>query len=200
MSDPELRRINKRLDELERKIEFGRIILEDRKEEANEGELDNKVYYSTPDGGIIKTTKVRMFCDWCGRRNDNFDMCVVCGKKICNECSIHFEGKILCPECLGTLHPLSKEEFKVLKSLASEIKDLDTIATLARIKIDKVRKCVRSLIEKGLIQKEGFFPFYEINLLDQGVEVLNAYEQVFQRYEDVAIFEKELERALIEKP
>jgi hypothetical protein len=84
--------------------------------------------------------------------------------------------------------------------LASEIKDLDTIATLARIKIDKVRKCVRSLIEKGLIQKEGFFPFYEINLLDQGIEVLNAYEQVFQRYEDVAIFEKELERALIEKP
>jgi DNA-binding MarR family transcriptional regulator len=201
MQDPELRKISKRLEELERKIELRKIILEDRNEVAGDGELENKAYYSTPDGGIVKTTKVRMFCDWCGRRlNESFDMCVACGKKICSECSVYFEGKILCPECLESSYPLSKDEFKILKALASEIKDLDTIATVTRIKRDTIRKCISSLKEKELIQKEGFFPFYEISVLDKGLEVLSAYEQVFRSHEDVAIFEEELERVLIEKP
>jgi len=55
MVDPELRKISKRLDELEREreLELRKIILEDRKEATAEGELDNKVYYSTPDGESV---------------------------------------------------------------------------------------------------------------------------------------------------
>lgn len=198
MKDLDLKDIVRRLDDIEKKLETGKIILEDRKEVARNGELENRVYYSTPDGGVIKTTKLRIYCDWCGRRNENFDSCVACGKQLCSECSIIFEGKVLCQECIETMYPLSKDEFKFLKAIASGIKDPAKVATVTGTKRELIGKCIKSLEGKGLIQKEGFFPFYELEILDKGIEVIAAYEQVFRNHKDIATFEEALEATLNE--
>ncbi|MDW8034031.1 MAG: hypothetical protein RMI79_03730 [Nitrososphaerota archaeon] len=198
MKEFDLKNIVRRLDEIEQKLGQGNIILEDRKEIARNGELENRTYYATPDGGVIKTTRLRIYCDWCGRRNENFDNCVCCGKQLCRDCSVYFESRILCPECIENLHPLGKEEFKVLKTIASGIKDPPRVASVTGIKKELVGKYIKSLEVKGLIRKEGFFPFYELSLLDKGIEVLAAYEQILRNHKDIAAFEEVLEGVLSE--
>lgn len=197
MKDLDLKNILRRLDELEKKLEL-RLILEDRKEVAEKGELENRTYYSTADGGVVKTTKVRIYCDECGRRNESFDTCISCGKQLCSDCTILFEGRILCQECVEDAYPLNKEEFKVLKTIASGIKDPDKISTITGVKKEFLGKFIKNLEGKELIQKEGFFPFYELSVLDKGIEVISAYEQVFRNHEDINAFEETLESVLSE--
>ena len=198
MRDSDIKNIKRRLDELEKKL-AGNIIMEDRKEAARNGELEGRVYYSTPEGGVIKTTKLRIYCDWCGRRSESFDACINCGKQLCSECSVYFEGKTLCPECVESICPLSKDEFKALKAIASGVKDPAKVAAVTGIKKEQIGKCIKSLIGKEFVEREGFFPFFELKILDRGIELISAYEQVFRDHKDIAAFEEALERALNEE-
>jgi len=175
-----------------------KLILYERKTTADIGEFEGKVYLSTPAGGVIKEVRVPV-CDWCGGENDNFSVCVGCGRKLCKSCSVVYRARIYCPECLSSILPLSKREFKVLIALAEEIRDCNTIAELARMSKDDVKSCIEGLAEKGLIDIRGFLVFKRVTVLDRGLEAISVYRQIYDRDGDVAAFQASLEAMLNER-
>lgn len=179
--------ILRKLNEIEFRInqlETGRVILEERKIPANLGELEGKTYYQTASGGIQKEVRVGV-CDLCGRNADHFNICVGCGRKLCEDCSIIYRNKVYCKDCLYGLLPLTKEEYKVLLAVSNGIKSLDDLTELTKMKRSEVKSCIKSLTEKEIIEDSTFLFFSDLKILDKGMEALAAYRQVYGRDEDV---------------
>jgi hypothetical protein len=196
-----LRRLNDKIDRIEitlSEIGLNKIVLDEQKVFAKEGELEGKTYASTIDGGLIKQTRIPV-CDFCGAKSEEFDACISCGKKLCNNCKILFENRIYCIDCLEEILPLTKQEYKVLVAIANKLRSLDEIAIVTKIKKDLIRECKKNLEKNGLISSKGFLFFKETDVLDKGLEAIAAYRQVYGSEEDVALFEEELMRLLNEK-
>ena len=196
-----LKRIADRLEHLEARLsrlESQRLVLEERRVASREGELEGKTYLSLPDGGLIKETRVP-FCDVCGKQTEKFNLCKGCGRKLCSSCSMLYKNRVYCPDCLNELLPLTKEEYKVLASLANGLKDLKKIAEISSIRIEEVRACLKSMLDKSLIEEEGFLFFTDFTVLDKGLEALATYRQVYGNEEDVTSFEESLRRVVNEE-
>jgi DNA-binding MarR family transcriptional regulator len=196
-----LKKIAKKVEEIENRLnetQHSKLILEESKVAARKKELEGKTYSSNNEGGIVKEVRIP-FCDVCGSRAENFSVCTACGRKLCGNCVILYENRILCFDCLNEALPLSKEEYKVLLAFASRLSDLRKIARIARIKEDSVKRCKKGLEDSGLILSRGFLLFKEVEVSAKGLEAISAYRQVYCKDEDVKIFEYEMRRALNEK-
>jgi hypothetical protein len=196
-----LRRLNDKIDRIEitlSEIGLNKIVLDEHKVFAKEGELEGKTYASTIDGGLIKQTRIPV-CDFCGAKSEEFNACISCGKKLCNNCKILFEKRIYCVDCLKEILPLTKQEYKVLVAIANKLRSLDEITMVTKIKKDWIREYKKNLEKNELIGSKGFLFFKETDVLDKGLEAIAAYRQVYGDEEDVALFEEELRRLLREK-
>ncbi len=189
-----LKLMSKKLTEIESRLnllESGKVILEERKIPSDLGEFEGKTYFQTVNGGIVKEIRVGI-CDLCGRKDENFNICVQCERKLCKNCSILFQNQILCKECLNNVLPLSKQEFKVILAITYGVKNIDELMRLTRIKHDEIKACIRSLTEKELIKNSSFLFFLDLEILDKGLEALSAYKQVYGKDEDVISLESEV--------
>lgn len=196
-----LRRLCERVEMLEARVsqlESGRVVLDERVVAAKEGELGGKAYTSLPGGGLIKETKIP-FCDICGRKAGEFNICIGCGRKLCVECSVAYQSKVYCANCLSEALPLTKEEYKVLVAIANSLTDLGKIAEASNLEVSRVRACVRGLADKSLVSVKGLLLFRELSILDKGLEAIAAYRQVYGGDEDVELFDSALRRVLNEE-
>jgi len=195
-----LERLNERLDGIETRlsqIESSKVILDEKKIIAREKELEGKTYFQTGDGGVVKEIRIPV-CDVCGRGSEKYNVCISCGRKLCEACSILFQNRVHCLDCLNERLPLTKQEYKLLTAIANGVR-LDEFVDLAKMKKDEIKAFEKSLVEKQLIEKKGFLLFYETAILDRGLEAISAYRQVYGNEEDVIIFEEELREFLNEK-
>jgi hypothetical protein len=185
---------NERLNRIESRLtqlESGRIILEEREIPSAKGEIKGKTYLQTPDGGVIKEVRIGI-CDACGRRGEEFNICVSCGHKLCEGCSVSYRRKIYCRDCLSELLPLTKEEYKILLGISKGITTISELNKLTKIRKAEVRAYIESLTEKEFIEKASFLFFSNMKVLEKGLEALTVYRQVYGRDEDVIQFESEV--------
>ena len=189
-----LRKLNERINRLEDKLtqlEYNKLILEERKLPAGLGEFAGKRYSRTADGGVVKEIRIGV-CDICGRRSEEFNICVKCGRKLCELCSISFRNEIVCRDCLAALLPLTKQEYKILFAISKGINSPEDLAEFTKIKRNEVKVCIKSLAEKELIENSTFLFFSELKILDKGLEALAVYKQVYGKDEDVIQLEYEV--------
>jgi len=195
-----LERLNERLSTIERRLnqlDMSKIVLDEKKIVARKGELEGKTYLSNENGGVIKEVRVPV-CDSCGVSCDKFNSCTICQKKLCPSCSIIYQEKICCSDCLNETIPLTKQEYKVLTAIASILQPSD-IEGVSGLRSSDVEDCIVSLAKKQMIENKGFLFFNETKILEKGLEALNVYSQVYDKEGDVQAFESELWRVLDEK-
>jgi len=197
---PTLQRLNERLNSIERRLsdlDASKVVLDERKVVARKGEFEGKTYTSNEDGGIIKEVRVPV-CDSCGVSCDKFNSCTICQKKLCPSCSILYQKRVCCSDCLNEAMPLTKQEYKVLTAIASNLQPSD-IEGVSGLRSSDVEDCIVSLAKKQMIENKGFLFFNETKILEKGLEALNVYLQVYDKEGDVQTFESELWRVLDEK-
>lgn len=175
-------------------LRLSRILMDERKIVTNDRELEGKTYIQTEDGGILKEVRVPV-CDVCGRQNDQYNSCTGCRRKLCRDCSIRYMNRIFCLDCLQELLPLTKKEYKVLLAVQYGL-DKNKIEEAMRAKAEEVNKCFKSLREKCYIETKGFLFFHEAKILEKGIEALETYRQVYDKEEDVLIFQEDLRRVM----
>jgi hypothetical protein len=189
-----LKQLNNRISEVELRldrVEGNRIIFDERKIMAREREIDGKTYFSTPNGGILKEVRIP-FCDVCGRKEEDFNICTSCHHKICNSCSISYRNQIYCKYCLSEILPLTKEEYKVLLGIFHGLKTIEELNKVTKIKEAEIRACIESLTKKEFIENSSFLFFFDVKILEKGLEALTVYRQLYGREEDVIQLESEV--------
>jgi len=184
-----IKKLTEKISEIEERLsqlESGKIILEERKIPSKEGELEGRTYFSTSTGGVIKEIRIGV-CDICGRKSDEFDICVSCKRKLCKECSIIYENQVYCKDCLYEKLPINKEEYKVLLYISRGFEDVEDIINATNLRKETVLSCIKSLSDKGYIQISSFLFFSDINVLDSGFEALKTYSKVYAKDEPFQI-------------
>lgn len=200
MSDTDSIRLMRMLESIENRLnrlEGNKLVLDEKKVVARKGELEGKTYTSNEGGGITKEVRVPV-CDSCGVSNERFNACISCQKKLCHRCSITFQSKTCCAECLNVVMPLSKLEYKVLSAVANELEP-QKISGVAGLRSSDIDSCEKSLAEKKMIESRGCLLFRETSICEKGLDAISAYRQVYGNDEDLLIFEYELRRVINEK-
>jgi hypothetical protein len=174
-----------------------KVIDEERIEIAEEGELEsNSIAQSDSDGKTVERKRI-MVCDYCLRKLESFSLCFKCRKKLCEKCSINFRNKIICPQDLRGIFPLSRESFKVLLLVANSIENVSAINKIAKIQKKEVREKLRFLLEAGFVDRHHFWGFC---ISESGLEALHAYSQVFGGTGDMVQLDEEMKRYVLQKP
>ena len=180
-----LRHILSRIEELEDRVTrlTSRSILDERKVPAREGEFEAKSFFENQNG-VFKEVRVG-YCDMCGRKPEEFNICTSCKRKLCKECSIEFNNRVYCFDCINEILPLNKEEYCVLAAIADGIKDLDSLEKVLKMKKEKIMECLKNLVEEQFVEIKGFLFFSEIRVLNDGLEALKVYRPYYKesRYE-----------------
>ena len=175
--------LNDRISKIESRLaqlESSNIILEETKVPTRQGEIEGKSYLNLPNGGIAKIIRVS-FCDDCGRKTNEFDICTKCGKKLCKYCFLIFRNRIYCLDCLKEILPLEKQEYQVLAAISDGIKTSREISDTLKIKRKDVIECKKVLLDKGLIERKGLLRFSDILVTNLGLEVLETYRKVYDQ-------------------
>jgi len=197
-----LLRFDARISELENRMNQlnAQSKLLDEKVVVEEPKLLGGRSISTSPSGAIERIKRLPVCDICGhslKPDEDFTVCLDCGKKLDTKCSIPYESRILCFECLRAKVALTKRSYKVLLAIASEITSTSSISKISKIEKDHVRASIEQLLHLNLIVKKGISVFSSLHTTDKGVEALAAYRQVYTD-EDVLQFETEIQENLLE--
>ncbi|MEM2271944.1 MAG: hypothetical protein QXP56_04670 [Archaeoglobaceae archaeon] len=166
---------NNRLNELENRLsQNSSLIMEERKIPDFQGNLGGRSFSTNRSGGIEKVIRIPV-CDVCGEAlAEKFSMCKNCGKKLCENCAIHFSGQKVCLDCLKQQLPLSKRSFKVLLALANGIESLREISQVVQVKREEVEDCLGELQGLGLIDEKGLSIFSRVYVTDKGLEAMVA--------------------------
>lgn len=173
-----------------------KVIDEERIEIAEEGELEsNSIAQSDSDGKTIERKRI-MVCDYCLRKLESFSLCFKCRKKLCEKCSVSFRNKIICPQDLRGIFPLSRESFKVLLLIANSIEDVGSIHKITKIPKKEVKEKIRFLLEAGFVDRHHF---WGCCVSDTGLEAIHAYSQVFGGMGDMAQLDEEIKRFVLQK-
>lgn len=178
-----LRSLNDRISKIEfrlAQLEYGNVILEETKVPSKRGEIEGKSYLNLPNGGIAKVVRVS-FCDHCGRKATEFNICTKCGNKLCSRCFLVFRNKIYCLDCLKEILPLEKQEYQVLAAISNGIKSSKEISEILKIKKKDVIECKEVLSDYGLIERKGLLRFSDISVTNLGLEVLETYRKVYEQ-------------------
>lgn len=131
------------------------------------------------------------FCDACGDKlEEKIVVCRIDAKKICPTCAITDGQRKICPDCLLSIKPLSKDEYKVLICLKIYLSK-SQIQKLTRIAKRDIETSIDYLLRTHYVSKlllRGF------EVTSRGVELETAYSQLYGRQQDVL----ELKRILDE--
>lgn len=192
-----LSRIDEKLIEIEyrlKKLESGQssnVILEEKRiPEQRKGILEGKMISNSQSG--IERVITLPICDVCGSKlEEKFAVCPSCARKLCGLCSIRFDNRNYCLECLRGRIDLSKRAFLVLYSIASAVTNEKTISQLTKVPKDEVGACLEELRRLKLIEKKNLSIFSNFGVTYDGMSVLSAYKQVYTS-DDVTQFYSEL--------
>ena len=167
-----------------------RVISEERHELAKEGEFGTTVLTNNEEGTL--ETKTITICDSCFRKLDidkeEFSVCKKCKHKLCNRCSIEFQGEIICKDDLQEIRPMSREQFKVFLMVTKGIEKSKTIWQATGIPRKKVIEVFRSLVDAEYLDKHGFFGYCETSL---GLETFYAYKQRYRGDTEIVLLDVE---------
>jgi hypothetical protein len=169
------------IDERLAKLESGNIIFDERRVIAGKGEFEGKTYTTLPSGGIVKEIKV-CYCDDCGRKSEEYNVCTACGKKLCNDCSVTYRGRIICYDCARKEIPLDREDYEVLNLIAMGFQNAKEISEILMMNKDEVIERWLELLNLGLIEKKGFSIYSRFELTAAGREALNIFSQIYGRW------------------
>jgi hypothetical protein len=152
-----------------------------------EGLLESKTTSMSTNGSIQKETKLP-FCDVCGQtlKEQKIAICS-CKKKICPSCMIIHENKIYCRECAKRITAVTKEDFFALYGIANKV-GLKNIKHSSSISQEILEQSVSKLIERNLVEAEGFSIFSHYSATNKGLAVLATSEQIYRNEGDVLRF------------
>jgi len=175
-----------------------KIIDEERIEIAGEGELESTTTSRNEKDGYSVETKRVPICDYCLKKlGDDFSLCFKCRKKLCERCSVDFRNKIICPQDLRSIFPLSRESFKILLLIANSIENVGAINKITKIQKKEVREKLRFLLEAEYVDRHHFWGFC---VTESGLEAIHAYSQVFGGAGDMIQLDEEIKRFVLQKP
>jgi hypothetical protein len=192
-----LREMNRKLSELSAKVSQletrnGGTVIEERKVPEVEGLFGGRAVLNSQ-GGIQKVTYVP-FCDYChSPLDENFVICSKCKKKLCDNCKIFMEGRNLCPDCFKSEYPLSKDCFKVLAMLQSNVAE-EEMAEVAGMREEEIYDHMSQLFREGYIIREGISIFSKVTLTQKGFTAFLVYERLFEKDVDISYFKERLAR------
>lgn len=197
--DELLKKFDKRLKEIEDRLsklettQFSSVLMEEKHiPEQRKGIFQGKVISNFQ--GAIERVITLPICDVCGSRLDEkFIVCLSCGKKLCDNCSINFDNTNYCLSCLRKKINLSKKAFLVLQCIACKITNIKTISDLTKIPKNEVRVCFEELLALGLIEKRGVSILANYHITDDGRSVISAYKKVYSS-DDVIQFYSDLSK------
>lgn len=180
-----------RLDVIENKIGINRrLLMEERQQIAPTGNLGGKEI-ANENGTTVKTSIVGV-CDSCGdKMGEQFVICHVDKKKICPGCAVVFDQRKICKECLKSNHPLSKQSYKVLVTIANKIDNRRTLHNLTKITKNDLVASIGFLREAAYIIRKGLTGY---QITDSGMNIITAYRQVYGPEDDVVTLDRELRR------
>jgi len=196
-------RLTKKLTDLEerlRHLESEKVILDEKKVISEPKEIGGKVCFSLSNGGVKKRLYIPV-CDLCGAKLDeeNFFICRGCGKKLCQNCAFNYNNAYFCSNCLQNVLPLTKQDYKVLVSIANGIDNFRKISEITKLRKEDVRNSIKTLIDSGMVEKEGISIFSKLCITDKGFEAIGIYRKVYGKDDDIIQFGNELRRFLNEK-
>jgi hypothetical protein len=160
--------------------------------------LGSKTTSMNPDGSIIKELKIP-YCDYCKKLlGDKIALCSTCQKKLCPLCSITYNSKTYCRECVQEIISVSKQQFLVLFGVASELRP-KSIRKISFMNQDKLRECISALLSRKLIEICGVAFFAHYTATDEGLALIQTCEQVYQQEKDVQNFMAKVQEFLGER-
>jgi len=193
-------RLDARISELENRIDRSNAqskLLDEKLVVEKEKLLGGRSISTSPSGSIERVRRLPV-CDICGhslKPDEEFTICLSCGKKLDSKCSISYENRIFCFECLRAKVPLTKRSYKVLLAVANEITSIASISDMSRMEKKDVRASIAELLDLNLMVKKGISIFSTLHMTDKGLEALAAYRQVYTD-EDVLQFETDVQKNL----
>lgn len=182
--------ILRKLESIERRITQleGRknIIEEERTEVAPLGELHSVEEAQVNDGTV--TTRKIPFCE-CGNRLEEFFLCHICKKILCDNCSSSFRKQRYCSTDLLKRLPITVQGFKALLCIANEISKDRNICKITSIPRDELKDSI------GFLKRCGYIDVSFMNkksITDFGLECVSAWGQFYggsdeMRQVDVAL-------------
>jgi len=168
------------------------VAYDTRKAVEENGQMGGRTIYRARDGRAIVVDRIPL-CDACS----NPDMgkpyvCHKCGRKICEDCWVHFSGVYLCKLCLMRQEPLDKREFKILLAVANEVVNTGKIARAVRTRKEEVQLAIGRLYGNDYIMlSDGIF-HKRYMLTERGEEVLEAYQKIYGTCFDIFAFSNRL--------
>lgn len=184
----ELREIESRLDKLENNDH--KVITSEKIEVEEEGRLGGSET-AKENKTLVKTKRIPV-CDHCGEKLESekhFAVCHKDGKKLCGKCSIKFRGKIICPQDLRGILPLSRISFKILVLVANSISNVNALHEISHVPKNDVKQLMQLLLETGYIEGSGFFAY---KTTEVGLEAIAAYGQLYGNEADMKELDEEL--------
>ena len=177
-------RINSRLDELERRIDelsFCRPVFDESRVVEGEGLLGGRTYLASENGDVQKIIRIPT-CDVCGSAlGRGFRaICHHCGRKLCERCSISFEGRTHCIDCLRENHVnLGRREWKVLRCIASGVTMVSVIGRITGMGREEVRAIIAGLRAMGLVAIDGFWFLKRPKATEEGLVAVAIYDRIY---------------------
>ncbi len=158
---------------------------------APKTELEGREVFQTEFGQFSRHYK--LFCDVCGIKVEENSV-IICQEKqhkTCSDCSVRFDQKNVCVDCLKEKVKLSKQQFKILASIFSGISWTRGLHAVTHMPKSVIQKILSELIQAEYVQKRRIF---WLEITDTGMDVLVAYRTVYPKDRDVENLNWELRR------
>lgn len=96
--------------------------------------------------------KIAYICEICGKENlESHKKCDKHQFLLCNKCTIIVDKKILCPEEIREMIPISRDQFKILLVIINEIKNKKDIENITKISSEKISKLIQILLDNEFL-------------------------------------------------
>ena len=152
------------LEELQsrvRQLQSEQLVSSEKKEIAEEGEFASTTI-TAKDSATVERSTVEI-CDFCHKKletaTEDFAVCIQCKKKLCKRCSIEFQSRVICPDDLRRIYPLSRDQFKVAWMISNGIEKTNDIHNITGISKNAIREIKNFLLGADYACRHGFFGF-----------------------------------------
>jgi hypothetical protein len=174
------------LDEVNVK-EIKKILLDKKLEVAPQRSLGGSQIVK--ENGVNVSKSILMWCDVCGDKVEleGSVICRIDSKKVCQRCVVFDGQRKVCFDCYKSIHPLSKQEYKVLFLKTMRVKK-GLFHNLTKIKNSDIKKAEKFLRSAGYLMRK----LWTDEVTDRGLEILGRYRKIFQNEEDVVSLERSL--------
>lgn len=106
--------------------------------------------------------------------------CHHCGELICEQCSIDFQGKEHCEECLrSSHHDLSRKDYKILRCIRFGAEEVEKIGEITGLSKDEVEERLEEDLREYVGKERKFLFFKKLSLTSRGREALSLYSKIY---------------------